>query len=206
MTSDNPNITVFLIDDDDSVRDALSLLIESEGMQVQSFASAQAFLDSYQTTPKSCLVLDFRMPNMSGLELQNELKNRHIDIPIIFISAHADVPASSKAFRAGAVDFLQKPFDNTILLARIQEAVEKHEITREKNSHKHETINRYQQLTKREKQVLDLIAKGHSNKESAQILGVSNRTIDVHRAHIMEKMQAGNLADLMVMAMHCDIL
>lgn len=206
MTSDNPNITVFLIDDDDSVRDALSLLIESEGMQIQSFASAQAFIDSYQATPYSCLVLDFRMPNMSGLELQKELKNRHIDIPIIFISAHADVPASSKAFRAGAVDFLQKPFDNTILLARIQEAVEKHEKTLERNLHKHETINRYQQLTKREKQVLDLIAKGHSNKESAQILGVSNRTIDVHRAHIMEKMQAGNLADLMVMAMHCDIL
>lgn len=206
MTSDNPNITVFLIDDDDSVRDALSLLIESEGMQIKSFATAQAFIDSYQATPNSCLILDFRMPHMSGLELQKELKNRHIDLPIIFISAHADIPVSSKAFRAGAVDFLQKPFDNTILLARIQEAVEKHEQTQENNLYKLETINRYQQLTKREKQVLDLIAKGHSNKESAQILGVSNRTIDVHRAHIMEKMQAGNLADLMVMAMHCDIL
>lgn len=206
MSLDNSKITIFLIDDDDSVRDALTLFIESTGMKIKSFACAQPFLDSYTPIPNSCMVLDFRMPDMSGLELQKELIKREVSIPIIFISGHADVPVSSRAFRAGAIDFLQKPFDNNLLLTRIHEAIDKYQSIQKNNEFKSEVNNRYEKLTKREKQVFKLIIKGHSNKESAEILDVSNRTIDVHRAHIMEKMQATNLAELMIMALSSNIM
>src|SRR5690606_13103354 len=131
---------------------------------------------------------------------------RHIDIPIIFISGHADVPDSAKAFRAGAIDFLEKPFNEEVLLSRIEEALSKDAQAREQLREKSKILERLNHLTTREREVLNLIVRSHSNKEAARILDISNRTIDVHRAHIMEKMQAENLAELMVMAMQCDLL
>jgi two-component system response regulator FixJ len=197
---------VYIVDDEYAVRDSLKLLIETTGYTVIDFESAEAFLDHYTPDQPSCLLLDVRMPSMSGLDLQEELIKRGIEIPIIFISGHADVPDSAKAFRAGAVDFLEKPFNEEVLLSRIEEALSKDAQTREQLSEKNKILERLNHLTTREREVLNLIVRSHSNKEAARILDISNRTIDVHRAHIMEKMQAENLAELMVMAMQCDLL
>ena len=207
MTHNKPTTPmVYIVDDEFAVRDSLTILIESTGQPVMSFESAESFLDHYDSEQPSCLLLDVRMPSMSGLDLQEELIKRSIDIPIIFISGHADVPDSAKAFRAGAVDFLEKPFNEEILLSRIEEALSKDAQVREQLREKNKILERLSHLTTREREVLNLIVRSHSNKEAARILDISNRTIDVHRAHIMEKMQAENLAELMVMAMQCDLL
>ncbi|MDD1612717.1 MAG: response regulator, partial [Methylococcaceae bacterium] len=161
---------------------------------------------SYNHERPSCLLLDVRMPAMSGLELQEELNKRDIDIPIIFISGHAEVSDSAKAFRAGAIDFLEKPFEYSVLLERIEEGIDKDIYARKQRSMKQEIQKRLAQLSTREMDVLRLIISSHSNKESAKILNVSNRTIDAHRARIMEKLQADSLTELMKIAMQCDLL
>jgi len=198
MSSNRPDTLVYLVDDEFSVRDSLTLLIESTGQAVRSFASAEAFLNNYDPEQTGCLLLDVRMPTMSGLELQGELLRREISIPIIFISGHAGIPDSAKAFRAGAVDFLEKPFDNEMLLARIDEAIKKDIASKEQLIEYREIKNRLDHLTAREKEVLSLIVRGHSNKEMAKMLDISNRTIEAHRASIMEKMHANSLAELML--------
>jgi FixJ family two-component response regulator len=198
MSGNRPDTLVYLVDDEFSVRDSLTLLIESTGQAVRSFASAEAFLNNYDPEQMGCLLLDVRMPNMSGLELQGELLRREISIPIIFISGHAGIPDSAKAFRAGAVDFLEKPFDNEMLLARIDEAIKKDIASKEQLIEYREIKNRLDHLTAREKEVLSLIVRGHSNKEMAKMLDISNRTIEAHRASIMEKMHANSLAELML--------
>jgi len=198
MSGNRPDTLVYLVDDEFSVRDSLTLLIESTGQAVRSFASAEAFLNNYDPEQKGCLLLDVRMPTMSGLELQGELLRREISIPIIFISGHAGIPDSAKAFRAGAVDFLEKPFDNEMLLARIDEAIKKDIASKEQLIEYREIKNRLDHLTAREKEVLSLIVRGHSNKEMAKMLDISNRTIEAHRASIMEKMHANSLAELML--------
>ncbi len=197
---------VYLVDDEFVIRDSLTLLIESTGQAIKSFESAEAFLESYDPVHPGCLLLDVRMPLMSGHELQAELLNRGINIPVIFISGHADIPDSAKAFRAGAIDFLEKPFDNKVLLERINEAIKKDVAFREESVKKRRIQDRIDHLTTREKEVLGLIVKSHSNKESAKILNISNRTVDVHRASIMEKMQAENVAELITMVMYCEAL
>ena len=206
MSANKSDTLVYLVDDEFSVRDSLTLLIESTGQTVKSFASAEAFLDNYDPKKPGCLLLDVRMPSMSGLELQDELLRREISIPIIFISGHAGIPESAKAFRAGALDFLEKPFDNELLLERIEEAIKKDIANREQRIEQRKIQNRLEHLTVREKEVLSLIACGHSNKEMARILDISNRTIEAHRASIMEKMQANSLAELMVMVTHSEML
>ena len=207
MTINKPRTPlVHLVDDEFAVRDSLTLLLESLGQSVRSFESAEDFLENYDPNQSGCLLLDVRMPSMSGLELQEELLKRNITLPIIFISGHADIPDSAKAFRAGAVDFLEKPFNNEILLQRIEEAIEKDITSREQLNEKQKILDRFNHLTAREKEVLTLIVTSHSNKEAAKILDISNRTIDVHRAHIMEKMQAESLAELMVMAIQCELV
>jgi FixJ family two-component response regulator len=198
MSGNRPDTLVYLVDDEFSVRDSLTLLIESTGQAVRSFASAEAFLNNYDPEQMGCLLLDVRMPTMSGLELQGELLRREISIPIIFISGHAGIPDSAKAFRAGAVDFLEKPFDNEMLLARIDEAIKKDIASKEQLIEYREIQNRLDHLTAREKEVLSLIVRGHSNKEMAKMLDISNRTIEAHRASIMEKMHANSLAELML--------
>jgi two-component system response regulator FixJ len=206
MVFEQNNPVVYLVDDEFAIRDSLTLLIETAGFDVQSFASALEFLDCYDPERPGCLLLDVRMPEMSGLELQKALNERSLDIPIIFISGHAEVADSAKAFRAGAIDFLEKPFENSVLLERIAEGIHKDIYARSQQSLKREILQRLGQLTPREMEVLRLIISSHSNKESARILNVSNRTIDAPRARIMEKLQADSLAELMKIAMQCDLL
>lgn len=206
MTETNHKPLVYLVDDDFSVRDSLSMLIESTGQAVRSFESADDFLNNFDPDQAGCLILDVRMPSMTGLELQEELVRRDFAIPIIFISGHADVPDSSKAFRAGAIDYMEKPFATDLLLKRMQEAIQKDLNTRINNAERRKLKKRLSQLTPREHEVMILVVKGLSNKEVARHLNVSNRTIDVHRAKIMEKMDAEDLAELTVMAMHCGLL
>jgi len=206
MSFEQNNAIVYLVDDEFVIRDSLTLLIETSGFNIQSFESAQDFLDRYDSERPGCLLLDVRMPAMSGLELQEELSKRNISLPIIFISGHADVADSAKAFRAGAIDFLEKPFENSVLLERIEEGINKDIYARTQRSFKSEIQQRLEQLTPREMEVLRLVISSHSNKESAKILKVSNRTIDAHRARIMEKLQVGSLAELMKIAMLCEML
>ena len=206
MTKNGQTATVYIVDDEFSIRDSLQLLLESSGFTVRCFESAVDFLENYNPDQPGCLILDVLMPAMSGIELQDMLVKKNIDMPIVFISGHGDVTTSAKAFRAGAVDFFEKPFDNQALLNRIKEALQNEIEHWEKNRLKHELLERFRNLTPREKEVLQLITKSNSNKEAAKILGISHRTIDVHRAHIMEKMQAESLSDLIVMAMTCNQL
>jgi len=206
MNDERSNSIVYLVDDEFAIRDALTLLIESAGFAIQSFESAHEFLERYDHSRPGCLLLDVRMPTMSGLELQEELSKRDINIPIIFISGHAEVADSAKAFRAGAIDFLEKPFENSVLLERLEEGIGKDIYARAERALRSDIQHRLAQLTPREMEVLQLIISSHSNKESAKILKVSNRTVDAHRARIMEKLQAESLADLMKIAMHCDLL
>jgi two-component system, LuxR family, response regulator FixJ len=206
MAGTPPKTLVYLVDDDFSIRDSLSLLIESTGQAVRCFESADDFLNNFDPDQAGCLILDVRMPSMTGLELQEELARRDFAIPIIFISGHADVPDSSKAFRAGAVDYMEKPFDSELLLVRMQEAIQKDLDTRVQLAEKRKLKKRLSTLTPREREVYILIVKGLSNKEVAKQLNISNRTIDVHRSKIMEKMKAEDLSELTVMAMHCGLI
>lgn len=206
MRHDTQNGIVYLVDDEFVMRDSLTLLIESTGLTVKSFESAEAFLAHYNADQVGCLILDVRMPTMSGLELQAELSNRNITIPIIFISGNAEIPDSARAFRAGAVDFLQKPFDHTILLNRIDEALAKDLSFRRKCSDLATLKERIDLLSPREKQVLSLIVNYNTNKEIAAILHLSNRTIDAHRAHIMKKMRAENFPELVIMVRESELL
>jgi two-component system, LuxR family, response regulator FixJ len=196
---------VYLIDDEFSVRDSLTLVLESAGLRVKSFESAEDFLKNYNNEYPSCLILDVRMPCMSGLELQEELLKRNISIPIIFISGHAGIAQSAKAFRAGAVDFLEKPFDHEVLLARITEVIQKNIEYRWRLNVHFELANRHYCLTEREREVLTLISEGSSNKEAANLLGISSRTVEAHRARIMKKMEVDSFVDL-VMLTHFNIL
>ena len=196
---------VYLIDDEFSVRDSLTLVLESAGLRVKSFESAEDFLKNYNNEYPSCLILDVKMPCMSGLELQEELLKRNISIPIIFISGHAGISQSAKAFRAGAVDFLEKPFDHEVLLARITEVIQKNIEYRWRLKVHFELANRHYCLTEREREVLTLISEGSSNKEAANLLGISSRTVEAHRARIMKKMEVDSFVDL-VMLTHFNIL
>jgi FixJ family two-component response regulator len=193
---------IYVVDDELAIRDSLTLLLESTGRVVMSFESAEDFLNSVDPEQSGCLILDVRMPLMSGHDLQAELINRGHHIPIIFISGHGEIPDSARAFRAGAVDFIEKPFNNEILFQRIDEALKKDLEFRAKDLERRRIQKRVDHLTPREKEVLELIVSSHSNKESAKILHISNRTVDVHRASIMEKMQAENLAELIAMFLY----
>lgn len=197
---------VYLVDDEFAIRDSLTLLIESTGLSVKNYDSAEVFLNHYDPDKPGCLILDVRMPLMDGLELQEELTIRNINIPIIFISGNADIPDTAKAFRAGALDFMEKPFDNAILLERIDEAIKKDIESRRLLAEKQKIQACFDRLTAREKEVLSFIVGSRSNKETAKILDVSHRTIDAHRARIMEKMQAENVAALVAMVMSHSLL
>jgi FixJ family two-component response regulator len=194
-----PEPTVFVVDDDKAVRRFLRGLIASVGLKVETYASAQEFLDACEPSRPGCLLLDIRMPGMSGLELQKELESRNIRIPIIILTGHGDVQVAVHAMKAGAVDFIEKPFNNELLLDRIQQAVAESvqaDITRVKRD---EIAHRMELLTPREHQVLDRIAAGETNKAIARRLDISERTVEIHRARVMEKMQAKSLADLVKM-------
>ena len=192
--------TVFVIDDDESVLKALSRLIRSVGFEVETFSSAGDFLNQRLPDCPSCAVLDVRMPGLSGFDLQEKLKQVGVEIPIIFITGHGDVPMSVRAMKAGAVDFLQKPFNDQELLDAIQRAVSFDQQERRERTEKAEIQDRIDSLTPREKQVLALVVTGLLNKQIGAELGATEKTIKVHRARVMEKMRAASLPDLVRIA------
>ena len=195
----NDGAVVMVVDDDAGVRNAMRALLKSVGLNCALFASAQEFLDAYQPSQLGCLVLDIRMPGMSGMELQQQLNMRGAVIPVIFMSGHGDIPMAVEAMQHGAFDFLQKPFRDQDLLDRIQRAIARDAELR-KSLGEHERIKAHlESLTPREREVLDLMTQGKQNKVVGQELGVSPRTIEIHRARVMEKMGARSVAELVRM-------
>lgn len=195
----NSDSTVFVIDDDQSVRRSLELLLRSGGFAAETFESAQAFLERYDADRPGCIILDVRMPGMSGMELQRELLDSESNLPIIFITAHGDVPMAVDAVRAGAVDFIQKPFRDDVLMDRIRTALRKNAELRITSARRTETAERIAGLTPRESEVMGMVVDGHPNKVIARRLGVSERTVEIHRSRVMHKMQAQTLAQLVRM-------
>lgn len=192
--------TVYVVDDDEAVRRFLRGLIGSIGLGVKTYASAQEFLDGYEAGSPGCLLLDIRMPDMSGLELQAELRRREIDIPVIILTGHGDVKVAVHAMKAGAVDFIEKPFNNELLLHGIQKAVAASLHSTGTRVRRQEILQRLETLTTRERQVLGIVVAGETNKGVARRLGISEKTVEIHRAKVMEKMQAKSLAELVKMA------
>jgi two-component system response regulator FixJ len=191
--------TVYIVDDDQAIRHAMELLMRSVGLDYEIFHSADDFLTGHSNERAGCLVLDIRMPGMGGLELQEKLNDLGSTLPIIFITGHGDVPMAVEAMQKGAVDFIQKPFRDQELLDRIGEALKTDQERRSEREEKVEVRERIGKLTNREQQVLDLVVTGKPNKVIAYELGVSQRTVEIHRARVMEKMQAKSLADLVRM-------
>ena len=195
---------VFVVDDDEAVRNSLRLLLRSVGLNATALASAPEFLAKYDPAQPGCLVLDVRMPGMSGLELQQQLNMRGAIIPVIFITGHGDVPMAVESMQHGAFHFLQKPFRDQDLLDCIQRALEKDRLARVELAQKSRIRERLQSLTPREREVLSLVTAGKPNKVMAADLGVSQRTVEIHRARVMEKMAAASLAQLVRMVMDLD--
>jgi FixJ family two-component response regulator len=198
--------TIFVVDDDDAVRTSLRLLLKSVGLPVETFGAAQEFLDAFDAERAGCLVLDIRMPGMSGLELQQRLNEMHAITPIVFITGHGDVPMAVEAMQHGAVDFIQKPFRDQDLIDRINQALEKDRENRAGLRERDAIRHRMQQLTPREREVLELVTKGKANKVIAGDLNVSQRTVEIHRARVMEKMGASSLAHLVRMVIEAERL
>ena len=196
----DPDPMVFIVDDDLSVRRSTERLVQAAGLKVQTFTSAKEFLKSARFEGPACLVLDVRMPGLSGMDLQQELTQSGIQIPIIFITGHGDIPMSVRAMKAGAVEFLTKPFRSRGLLDAIRAALERDRSAHKERSEAGELRQRYEQLTPREREVMALVAAGLLNKQVAGELATTERTIKFHRAHIMQKMHAESLADLVRMA------
>lgn len=188
--------TVFLIDDDPSVRRALARLIKSAGYQVQTFVSAREFLDRTPETQPACLVLDVRLPGLSGIDLQHELQRSNLILPIIFITGHGDIPMTVKAMKAGAVDFLSKPVRDTDLLRAIEQALARAVRDRAQLDETKDIQSRVEKLTPREREVMGLVVKGWLNKQIAFELGIVEKTIKVHRARVMQKMEVDSVAEL----------
>jgi FixJ family two-component response regulator len=199
-----PQPTVFVVDDDEAVRGSLKLLLKSIGLPVAAYPSAQDFLAAYLVEQAGCLILDIRMPGMSGLELQQQLNVRGAVIPVVFISGHGDIPMAVEAMQHGAFDFLQKPFRDQDLIDRVQKAMERDAASRDQLRQLGCIQKRLDSLTVREREVLGLMTLGKQNKVMACDLGVSQRTVEIHRARVMEKMEARSLAQLVRMMLELE--
>ncbi len=197
---------VYVVDDDQAMRESLQWLIESVGMKVRTFASADDFLKAYRSDWRGCLLLDVRMPGMSGLELQAYLARCSITLPVILITGHGDVTMAVRAMKAGALDFIEKPFNDDALLGSIRNALENDSRLRLLQSQRAEVRSHMGELTPREREVMEMVTDGQSNKEIAAALSVSAKTVEVHRARVMDKMQADSLAELVRMVIMADAL
>jgi len=195
---------VFVVDDDPGVGDAIRLLLRSVGLPARTFLSANDFLAAYEPAQPGCLVLDVRMPGMSGLELQSRLLEMNSPLPIIFVTAHGDVPMAVDAVKAGALDFVQKPFRDQELLDRIQEALEVDARIRAGKEQLAEIRKRLESLTPREREVMDLVVAGKANKRIASALGISQRTVEIHRARVMEKMGVRSVSMLVQLVLKAE--
>ncbi len=192
--------TVFIVDDDRAVCDSLRWLVESVGLEVESHSSAPEFLDTYDPERPGCLILDVRMPEMSGIEALKAFADRGLPIPVIVITGHGDVPTAVRAMKLGAVDLIEKPFNDQLLLDRIQECIRQDADNRRERASRAEIVDRFKTLSPREREVMDLVVDGKSNKVIARQLGTSPKTIEAQRANVMRKLGTGSLAELVQMA------
>lgn len=195
---------VYIVEDDDAVRESLQLVLESVGYKTQSFPSANDFLDAYDSDMAGCMVLDIRMPGMNGMELQRKLNERNSILPVIFVTGHGDVPMAVEAMQQGALDFVQKPYREQELLEKIEHAFKLDKANRDSLSQRQSISTRLQSLTPRELDVLRLMVEGKANKVIAIDLDISQRTVEIHRARVMEKLEANSLAHLVRMVMAVD--
>ncbi len=199
-----PDPTVFVVDDDPAVRQSFKWLVGSIGLKVQTFSCAQDFIRDYDPADSGCLVVDVRMPGMSGIELQEKLANDGISIPIIVVTAYGDVPTAVRAMKRGAVDFIEKPYNDQAMLDRIQLCIERDAKMRREKEIRREVTWRVERLTPREREVFELIVAGRSNKEVARALDISPKTVEAHRAKVMDKMAVGSLAELVQLSTYLE--
>jgi len=193
--------TVYVVEDDEAVRDSLALLLQSDGKQVKTYESANAFLEDYSDKMAGCIVLDIRMPGMDGMELQKKLNEKHSILPIIFVTGHGDVPMAVDAMKEGAVDFIQKPYREEALLEKIEAALKQDLEQRKSLEEKQEIIRRIKSLTPREREIMDRMIAGQANKVIAIELEISQRTVEIHRSRVMHKMGTHSLAHLVRMVL-----